>query len=399
MSGHAKLSPSGAYRWMECPGSVAACEGLPDANSAAGREGTLAHAIAATCLEAGVDVVAGQRYNVDLDGARAVQVAEPEWAAPVQTYLDYVRTLRLVYGGEIQIEEPVALAEGGHLPIYGTADALLVSGEFLHVIDLKFGVGKFVAAVGNPQLRIYGLAALDSLPPEQRDAVREVTIHISQPRCPDAEGDTERAVTYTVAELRAWEQQELRPAAHAASQPNAPLAAGDWCGWCPARSSCPALRSRALAVAQAVFPPIPGDQSLVPHPTVPPPADALPVADLARVLAGAEVFGSWLKSIREEATKRAEQGIEIPGYRLEDKWGNRQWRDSNTAAGTFQALGVDPFSEPELRSPAQIEKLLGKGGKEIVAGMVVRPMRGRELVPADAKPRPQRAAVFSPLDK
>jgi hypothetical protein len=117
------------------------------------------------------------------------------------------------------------------------------------------------------------------------------------------------------------------------------------------------------------------------------------------VLAGAEVFGSWLKSIREEATKRAEQGIEIPGYRLEDKWGNRQWRDSNTAAGTFQALGVDPFSEPELRSPAQIEKLLGKGGKEIVAGMVVRPMRGRELVPADAKPRPQRAAVFSPLDK
>ena len=48
---HAKLSPSAAYRWINCPGSVALAEQCPPAPSSAyADEGTLAHAVAETKL-------------------------------------------------------------------------------------------------------------------------------------------------------------------------------------------------------------------------------------------------------------------------------------------------------------------------------------------------------------
>ena len=44
---HALLSPSSAYRWMQCPGSVSLCRLFPDESSEYAKEGTLAHAYAA----------------------------------------------------------------------------------------------------------------------------------------------------------------------------------------------------------------------------------------------------------------------------------------------------------------------------------------------------------------
>ena len=40
---HAQFSPSSAYRWISCPGSVALCKGLPDEEgSVYAMEGTIA---------------------------------------------------------------------------------------------------------------------------------------------------------------------------------------------------------------------------------------------------------------------------------------------------------------------------------------------------------------------
>ena len=45
-SGHAKLSPSAAERWMTCPGSVVLSGGMPEDESKYASEGTRAHAFA-----------------------------------------------------------------------------------------------------------------------------------------------------------------------------------------------------------------------------------------------------------------------------------------------------------------------------------------------------------------
>ena len=40
---HSKLGASASDRWMNCPGSIRASEGVPNAESAYALEGTVAH--------------------------------------------------------------------------------------------------------------------------------------------------------------------------------------------------------------------------------------------------------------------------------------------------------------------------------------------------------------------
>jgi len=47
---HARLSPSGAHRWMTCPGSLKAESGLPDQSSSYADWGTAAHEFSALFL-------------------------------------------------------------------------------------------------------------------------------------------------------------------------------------------------------------------------------------------------------------------------------------------------------------------------------------------------------------
>ena len=54
-AGHAKLSPSGAHRWMACPGSIVLESNIPDKGSVYADEGTAAHELAAWCLKDNMD--------------------------------------------------------------------------------------------------------------------------------------------------------------------------------------------------------------------------------------------------------------------------------------------------------------------------------------------------------
>lgn len=88
---HAKLSPSSASRWLNCPGSVALCENLPDSSSSAALEGTVAHALAAHCLTSGAD-------PRTLVGMVFEDIAEfpvsDEMAGHVADYCDYINSFR-----------------------------------------------------------------------------------------------------------------------------------------------------------------------------------------------------------------------------------------------------------------------------------------------------------------
>ena len=66
MSEHARLSPSGAEKWMTCPGSVALEADEPDTSNDYSDEGTAAHFLASACLEMLNNAVAfkGQSLSV-----------------------------------------------------------------------------------------------------------------------------------------------------------------------------------------------------------------------------------------------------------------------------------------------------------------------------------------------
>ena len=61
---HAKMSPSGAHRWMRCPASLLLEQTLPDTSSKYADEGTRAHAMAASVLEGIEDI--GPRDDISM---------------------------------------------------------------------------------------------------------------------------------------------------------------------------------------------------------------------------------------------------------------------------------------------------------------------------------------------
>lgn len=378
MTNHAPLAPSAAHRWMICPGSVAKTASLPPTDSVYSREGTFGHTIAADLLRRDVDLartVVGAtdgEFTIDEDMADAIQL-----------YLDTVRAIFMVRGGTLKVEQKVRLSTD----IWGTADCIIWSPDarVLDVIDLKLGAGVYVEAAGNEQLLIYALAAITTagIAPE---AIDSVNLHIVQPRYFGAA--PHRSVNVTGAELLAFAPRVFA-AATAARQPGAPLVAGGHCYFCAASGNCEAQQAAALAVAQDLFP----DLDAAAVPVSPPLLDLMPTPKLAGILANLDTIEQWISAIRAQAFERAKKGEKIPGFKLVEKIGNRQWLDETHAIKVLQGYGIDPL-ERSIISPAQVEKK-NKALKLVVSQLTHRPMTGISLVPeSDARPDYNPADAF-----
>lgn len=140
MSEHAKLSPSGAHRWMRCPASLRREEDFPDESSVYAQEGTRAHEAAAAILE-------GREPQWEEDD---VVSGMPEY---VQSYVDLVR--ELAQGGTLLVEQRVSFSPymgGAAASAFGTSDAVILKDPTLTVVDLKYGMGVKVDAEDNEQL-------------------------------------------------------------------------------------------------------------------------------------------------------------------------------------------------------------------------------------------------------
>ena len=78
------------------------------------------------------------------------------------------------------------------------------------------------------------------------------------------------------------------------------------------------------------------------------------------MLRDAEFIGNWVKAVQAFAHAEAIAGRMPPGFKLVPKRANRKWKNEAEATSMLKALAVDPYQEPKLKSPAQVESAVGK---------------------------------------
>ncbi|UDL89822.1 DUF2800 domain-containing protein [Mesorhizobium sp. PAMC28654] len=366
---HAKRSPSSAHRWMNCPGSIRMSEGLENKSSIFADEGTAAHMLAERCLRGGqsTDLYAG--WVIDIRGKEDFQQyllpgtplidgrfeVDPEMVDGVQLFLDTVREHYVAGSGDVlRVEQRVNFSGDEE---FGTADAVIWQPRLrrVKVFDLKYGAGVLVEVTDefgdpNPQLVCYGEGTVREYMGED---IAALDIFIIQPRMPHTLGPV-RGVTIGPLELLDW-SFTIDAAVAATHDPQAPLVAGEWCKWCPAAGACPQNTKTALAVAQADFDDL--DAVQLPEP------ERLTPQQITRLLDGLDMFEAWAKNVRQYAYSQSDAGVKFPGYKLVQKVGRRNWTDEADAFETIESMGVNMDTvqtTPKLKSPAQIEKLVGK---------------------------------------
>lgn len=401
---HATWSASATARNVHCPGALALSRfAPPQRESIHSARGTACHQISEKCLRSGADASSflGQ---IEKTKERDIEIDE-ELVNSAQGYLDYCRSLpaKSAFGmHESWIEEKFSLEQlNPPFDAGGTGDFIFYDAGRLEIVDLKNGMG-VVDVNENPQLRTYALGALLAHPGLD---VETVTVTIVQPRAPHKDGRI-RSETFHVADLVEWTADllaSMRLSKQAVDEFDAAggntVVLDEWnakwlkpgrCTFCPVEGSCPALKRDALSVAGLWFDdmdqPRLGNQAL----------DTSPEA-LARDLDAMSMLEDWIKARRALAHSMAEQGTEIPGYQLSDKIGNRKWGgDEQPLKDALFGAGLsldDMHAEPKLKSPAQMEKLLGAKRKALIEPFVVREVTGTNLVSTSKTTRPPAKSV------
>jgi len=371
---HASFGASNAKRRMACPGSLNAEAKFPDTSSPFAELGTAAHELGEYCLENDIDDVftmLGRTFND--------HVVDDNMASAVQVYVDYVNS---VFEQEspalLRLEQRFSLeALDPPMPMFGTSDCTIYGKAMqnLWVIDYKHGQGVAVDVEDNAQLKYYALGAVLKI--GDRAPIRNIFTAIVQPRAPHAKGLI-RTHRYTRDEILDF-GTDLIDAAHAATKPDAPLIAGDHCKFCKAAGTCSALRNNALAVAQDEFGVVRSIEDLTPE-------------EVANYMDKIPLLEEWIKSIRRHAHTMLETGQTLPGFKLVEKRPTRRWKNEEEllAWAATEGLEDDDIYDKKLKSPSQIEKVVGK--KNVPATLVMAVSTGVSMVP-DTDNRPPAALL------
>lgn len=382
---HARFSPSGASKWMNCPGALALEKGLKDTSSKYAEEGTAAHELAAWVLQdkhpdawcfenAPIRIINGKYKSPEAlknfkdpiitDNTFIVDQSMIEY---VNEYVDNIRLYSSLPGAVTFIEHRVDFSHIVGVPgQFGTSDAIIVTPNELIICDLKYGMGVPVHAENNKQLMIYALGALDIA--RMFYDVQRVRLVIHQPRIENlSEWDL------SVEDLEAFGKGVGIAAQVAKSimdetdiekiMPH--LNPGEsQCRWCKAKATCPALERKIadevlgdfLEMAEVekmeddvLLASIEHAKEVV--------VKRAPSDILARHLKAVPLIEMWCKSVRETTYMRLMEGEQVPGFKIvEGRKGNRAWVNTEMVA---ELIGDrEEMWTKALKGPAAVEKLL-----------------------------------------
>lgn len=366
MTTHAKLSPSSAERWIACPPSVKLSERFPDTTTSYAEEGTTAHLVAEITIRKALGLITEQEAVTRMEEAELSLYYSKDMPDNLAPYIEYV--VSNATGADfIGLEEKLDIGEwvpGG----YGTSDAVIIKGDLLEVVDLKYGQGVPVSATGNPQFRLYGLGAVQEwfmLYPFSK-----VRCTVIQPRL-----DSISSEELEVPELLDWAERVLKPAALLAEKGEGEYRSGDHCRWCRAKAICRRRAEDNMALARYEF----AEPALLTN------------EDIADVLSAAGELKTWASDVEAYALDQAlNHGVSFHGYKLVEGRSLRQLTDEDGAVRILMENGVAEeslYTRSLVGIPA-MEKLVGKRRlAELLKDHIVKP-QGKPTLVRDTDKRP-----------
>ena len=390
---HAVLGASSAHRWLIFTPSARLCEKLTSRfgseSSPYAAEGTKAHALAEIKVRLayykadGMTAAKHSRMSPEQQEAylgindfrfkalrNELGDIPKDMEQATDSYCDivmekYLSAKEADPGAQLYLEQ--RLDYSAWVPSgFGTGDCIIVSDSLLEVCDYKHGKGIPVDSVGNPQLRLYGLGAMERF--GRLYDFQSVRMTIIQPRL-----DSVSEETLTCDDLTSWAAEEVVEKAKQAWTGSGEFVPGEHCRFCAAKAVCSARVAQAMRMFQYGLE-APG---LIPDEQIP---------SILGMLNDAE---AWIKDIRAYAENQALHGQVWPGWKLvHGKKPNRQWSDPEEVKAQLLRAGypADQFQEVKLKPVGEIEKALGKKAFQALVGGLVSQGEGKlTLVPADDK--------------
>lgn len=399
---HSPLGASGSGRWMHCPGSIQLAKRLNIHGSKSGfaaKEGTAAHEVLARCVENYPDnhepwefmgtkvIVEGDEFEVDQRMVDALNLC----------FNHMMDDIKQAEGeGEIMLFTEVSMKHSKHELMYGTTDCGVVSLRRdarkvrIRINDLKYGAGVTVEPTSS-QIKYYAELIVDRLIQDKvidsHDDVEEIILTIMQPRIPHPDGLI-RSISMTGPELEAWYLDELVPAMEETENPDAILAMGEWCTFCPVKDHCTAMSQAIIELSTAV------------------PPEGMTVDELGEAIEKIKAIAKLGERYEKVLFERMMAGEKSKKWKLVKKKANRAWRkmarieDPNEPDGfkevSVESLMVAKFGADaytmNLLSPPQLEKL--PDGKVFVAQYAFMPQdTGLTVAPSSDK-RPEARSLM-----
>lgn len=373
---HALLSASSSERWLHCTRSPRLEEQFPETTSEYAEAGRVAHAIAELkARKYFLEPMGPRTYNSRLKKLKEDPHYSKEMDAATDEYLEYLKGLAMAFGDVppfVALETRVDFSE--YAPKgFGTADCIMIGAGRICVNDYKNGSGVPVEAEHNSQMMLYALGALKVYAPIYGATIQDIHLAIIQPH---AGGVKEWSLTRT--ELETWGQDYVKPRADKAFAGQGEFVPDeDPNGYCKFCRAFPACRARADQAARLAF-----------QPQTPP--DLLTDAEVGDRLTLCKQVVAYAKALEDYALTAALAGRTIPGWKVVEGRGSRDWTDLDAAFKALQERGVAEAMLWERKpvTPPGLEKALGGKTFEDAAKDLVKRVPGKPALAKESDKRP-----------
>lgn len=369
-TGHSRLAPSAADRWVFCPASVRMAEAFPQlVEDPSAAEGTASHWAGFSMLKTHTP------QPGDICPENGVQLTE-EMLEGALVYHNAIFAIANRYGGlSVAIMEKRVFMPSIHPEMHGTPDCIIWDPvtRTLYVIDYKFG-HREVDPFENWQQAGYARGKLDGLQLEDESDVKVVFV-IIQPRSFSRFGPV-RTWETTADHLRSRMWGMMQDAARDALESTNPtFTVGSHCRDCPARRACPTLARNSQAVMDLANQAMPIELSV-----------AELGVELAYLERAEELLVARRKALAQQAEVSIRNGVAVPGYGLDTGRGSTDWIVDVAEIESLGAMcGVDLLKPPKAVTPTQAKNLFAKKGLDgsVIAAYSQHTPGAQVLVPVE----------------